>query len=1081
MKKCFSISLFIILALIMVACNPSPNEIKAEDVIFSSTVITLSKENPTVTIEYKILPNGSKYENISFVSSKEGIIAVSNDIATSTISISLVATVDDVVEIYAVIDNEIISPQKITVNVHNKPDLDPSPEDPEQSNLVSFSQNNVILSGAIEISTVQFSLSPETKLPDGFGFSCSSPEDIDITWNLTNGTITITRLKNSGKNGILVFPTIDGQPIPEASYITVNIEPITSEIIPETASITFDITNITLSDSTPEVTVGFHISSETVSISDIEFYSDNESSVIIKWDGKSDTITLEKAVDSTSSIVHIYARNNKGVLNCPNPLVVTILPSTPQINIQYCRFIPSYLIMKENESQHSISFSIYPENASLDGLKFTSSDDSVIYIDWDGKSNTFNVIRKNFDRFNSVYISAQVNDVTVGNFEIRFELPEVGIPGIIHFDVQEVELSDIKPQMRISFSGPSNEFYKKHLVFSSADESIVKVEWDGVSDFITITKNTQRSEGETEIYADFIDGVPYQRTTLKVRLSDNEVFRISTEDELLSWKEALKSNNSINAELMNSIELTKPWTPIESFYGVFEGNGYTISNLSVSEYINTNYGACSGFIGLLGRGGIIQNLNLEGDILVNTDADVSIGGLIGCANESEICNCEFSGNLTVPDGFTIGGVVGLSSGATVIHNVKSTGEINCTGSSDRSIDIGGIVGSGSGDLQNCESWMDISVSNDGSIGGVAGKFEGNAANVHYHGTINSASGTGGLIGFFREGTLKDSSFDGVLIFSNLLSYDSVGGIVASSYGTITNCSSCGSITGALEGACVMTGIGGFVGNQLEGKITNSTSTTTIDISSNSSGYSNVSIGGFIGLRYNYTPSRFYIEKCSYEGKINIKGNLPSVLNCGGFGGELFSYPGYLIGCTSNVEVLIDGQNLNSEQPGIYVGELIGYDLCAPFVACSSKGKIEIRNVDNHHYIGAGGLVGIAQSAYDDVPVADVPVEICASYSLSNFAIEANDLLAVGSIAGSILDKVLVESSFWYSYDNDSKAYGNYVNEDLLGEAHEIDDVTDWEDAIKEMNSAIEEWNINHPDVQCHYKYYLNGECLPELR
>lgn len=760
----------------------------------------------------------------------------------------------------------------------------------------------------------------------------------------------------------------------------------------------------------------------------------------------------------------------------------TVLPSTPQMNLQYITFNPTFLTMKEKESQCSVSFATYPENASLAGLEFVVSDGDVLDIEWDGASSKFNIIRKNFDRFNSINISGQVNGITLGNIVIQFESPEVGIPGIISFTVQDVELGNVNSQKRISFYGPSNEYYRKYLVFSSADENIAKVEWDGQSDFITITKNTSTTEGETEIYADFTGGIPYKRTTLKVRLCDDEIFQIKNEDDLFEWKEALDANNSINAELVNNIRLSRSWTPIEAFYGVLDGNGYKISNLAVSEIINTNYGACSGFIGLLGRGGIIRNLNIDGNVTINTDASVTVGGLVGYANEAEISNCGFDGNLTVSltaYGSSVGGLVGYIKGATIVKQARTTGNIDSSSSSY----VGGIVGDGSGDLQNCESWMHISILGGASIGGVAGRFDdGSMHDVHFHGIINSDSGAGGLVGSFADGILEDSSFDGELFFQNLLANDNIGGCAASSSGIITNCTSDGTIVGTLkDGARNLIGIGGFVGNLTNGRIDNCTSTTVIDISSETNSVNGqINIGGFVGLRYNYLPSEFLIEKCSYEGKISINGKLTFNLIIGGFGGFLMCYPGYIIACTSNAEILIDGQDMSSEDSRVFAGEFIGQNLCAPFVACSSSGRINIVNVESYAQF-VGGLVGFADNAYGDVYFAEVPTEIWASYSIVDFDINFDaKRLSAGAIAGQI-DDVNVKSSFWNSENKEINAYGLYDDETSFDGVHEVIDNRNWIEAIDEMNSAIETWNTEHLDYQCRYKFHLGGEGLPELR
>lgn len=147
------------------------------------------------------------------------------------------------------------------------------------------------------------------------------------------------------------------------------------------------------------------------------------------------------------------------------------------------------------------------------------------------------------------------------------------------------------------------------------------------------------------------------------------------------------------------------WTPIGSttkdhgsFYGNFDGDGHTISNLVVSKH-----GTGSGFFAKTSGGGdgpqaVIRNLNFK-----NVDVDA------GNSNSYA------------------GGVIANSGGNTVISNVHVTGNVYVNGYGY----VGGIIGHGYPKIDNCSVKVEEGSyihSNYWSVGGILGYGgEGNGA------------------------------------------------------------------------------------------------------------------------------------------------------------------------------------------------------------------------------------------------------------------------------------------------------------------------------------------------------------------
>lgn len=178
---------------------------------------------------------------------------------------------------------------------------------------------------------------------------------------------------------------------------------------------------------------------------------------------------------------------------------------------------------------------------------------------------------------------------------------------------------------------------------------------------------------------------------------------IYTEEELRS----IDLNGSYI--LMNDIALTQPWepigssekeddtgaivTPAEPFNGVFDGNGYTISNI---QYENTNVdpdagpiGEVLGFFEQIGGSGEVKNLGLQGSIKA-----VRWCGGIAAINDGIISNCwsDIDVELT---GAPAGGLVSVNRGRVEYSYCIGTVTTNADNSSQRSaglfVNAGSVV------------------------------------------------------------------------------------------------------------------------------------------------------------------------------------------------------------------------------------------------------------------------------------------------------------------------------------------------------------------------------------------------------
>jgi hypothetical protein len=150
-----------------------------------------------------------------------------------------------------------------------------------------------------------------------------------------------------------------------------------------------------------------------------------------------------------------------------------------------------------------------------------------------------------------------------------------------------------------------------------------------------------------------------------------------------------------------------------AFTGVFDGDGYVISGLSL-DGADTDY---AGLFGCLGSGGQVKHLGLR-------DADVTGRGVVG-------------------------GLCGYSEG--------QISQCYVTGSVSGEAFAGGLCGENEGMITDC--FAAAVVTGDDSVGGLCGVSEGEVENSYALGAVTGDTRVGGLVGLSADGSTTNSFWD----------------------------------------------------------------------------------------------------------------------------------------------------------------------------------------------------------------------------------------------------------------------------------------------------------------------------------
>ncbi len=227
---------------------------------------------------------------------------------------------------------------------------------------------------------------------------------------------------------------------------------------------------------------------------------------------------------------------------------------------------------------------------------------------------------------------------------------------------------------------------------------------------------------------------------------------------------------------------------IPTFGGTFQGNGHTISGLSL-----TGKDSFAGLFRTVQETGIIENLNVSGEISIT--GGEAVGG-IAAVNYGTITGCSFSGSIS---GDTcVGGIAGTNQLGGSIISCTSAGSV--TGSKM----TGGIVGNHQGLALDCTNTAYVNTTQPDETISVENITIDTTLDISKLTTAEDLSATadaGGIAGY-SAGVIRACSNTAVIGYPHV-GYN-VGGIAGRSCGYVVSCQNGGAIYGRKD-------IGGIAG------------------------------------------------------------------------------------------------------------------------------------------------------------------------------------------------------------------------------------------------------------------------------
>lgn len=222
---------------------------------------------------------------------------------------------------------------------------------------------------------------------------------------------------------------------------------------------------------------------------------------------------------------------------------------------------------------------------------------------------------------------------------------------------------------------------------------------------------------------------------------------------------------------------------IPTFSGTFNGNGHTISGLSITEN-----GSVMGLFRYLTPTAIVQDLTVSGQVCPGGSRDTA-GGIAG-QNEGLLRNCQFTGSVFGSD--YAGGLVGVNLLTGILENCKVNGSII----GDHF--IGGIAGTNHGVIRNCYNRANINTTSQQNTVSLSDITIDTLTNTE---SANTVTDIGGITGI-NDGVIRECTNFGNVGYQ-YMGYN-VGGIAGTQSGYLVECRNYGTVHGRKE-------VGGIVG------------------------------------------------------------------------------------------------------------------------------------------------------------------------------------------------------------------------------------------------------------------------------
>lgn len=504
--------------------------------------------------------------------------------------------------------------------------------------------------------------------------------------------------------------------------------------------------------------------------------------------------------------------------------------------------------------------------------------------------------------------------------------------------------------------------------------------------------------------------------------------------------------------------------PVKAFQGVFDGDGHSITSLSVNLTGTTAF-TSAGLFGV--NDGTIRNVNVAGEVHAVSGIEdkgyVVAGGIAGFniiayadamntrPGSGAIEHCSFSGSVSASCGEDLfgtadaGGICGMAESGNIDYCSVSLGD------SDSIVSTGGET-SMSGGIAGAMNGGRLSENSLSGSGSIEAAFNSVPDGYYVY------AQTGGIAGSVNEVDLYSCTVD----FSGSLSVPeggeavvNMGIICGNSSSSISSCTASfsGKASAKSGGAISFGGIAGqFSGTSSSVALSSAELGGSLEIEQTDE-YSDVNVGGIFGTAPAGTAS---VCSAVLSGSMDISSavvDMTTNVNVGGIAGVSGKMTA---GCSaewtdaSSVKIVSDRSNFGglvglAESSSDMITMVASYALCDADVTLDP-------NTGTDFCANAGGIAGTYSGAYIFWYYMTIPAYMYGCYSIVDGSFSIDGANGGKAVAG-VSEYAELDGVFWGSRTSS-------VSEDLEGsqEFSSLDE-EGFASAIAAMNAAVAEQGI----------------------
>ena len=268
---------------------------------------------------------------------------------------------------------------------------------------------------------------------------------------------------------------------------------------------------------------------------------------------------------------------------------------------------------------------------------------------------------------------------------------------------------------------------------------------------------------------------------------EGTTLRIFRRQQFLEFAESCRLDSysrNLHVILMADIDLAgADFAGIPIFCGSFDGNGHTVSGLSI-----TQDGSNMGLFRYVDDSALIRDLTVSGKVIPDGSRS-AVGGIAG-HNAGNILNCFFDG--TVSGAEDVGGVVGINAVTGILDSCHASGVV--TGKHR----TGGIAGNNQGVIRSCNNRSQVNTTAEENQVALSDISLSTIVGSESAGTVTDIGGIAGT----SSGIIRQSKNRGNVGYQHM-GYN-VGGIAGTQSGYLYRCENFAQVYGRKE-------VGGIVG------------------------------------------------------------------------------------------------------------------------------------------------------------------------------------------------------------------------------------------------------------------------------